>query len=249
MTTSTELASPNPLEIHRRRWDVVPVGFERKKTADLQALSDQELMAYWEAAKKFATTGKHYNDRGWYHELYKDVFKSKKVLEIGSGFGIDAMTFAPICKSYTCLDIVPSNLAVLKRLAGIKKITNCNFFFMEKIEDLKGLDRDFDVVFAQGSLHHAPFETVRQEVKILAQHLVVGGRWIQLAYPKGRWIKNGRPPFSKWGKFTDGEETPWVEWYDWPKLRALLSPAKFDLLMTFEYWKGEFVWFDLLRRG
>jgi len=24
------------------------------------------------------------------------------------------------------------------------------------------------------------------------------GRWLQLAYPKSRWIRDRRPPFNKW---------------------------------------------------
>ena len=47
-------------------------------------------------------------------------------------------------------------------------------------------------------------------MKILP-HLKPGGHWIELCYPQQRWIREGRLPFTEWGKVTDGERTPWVE--------------------------------------
>jgi hypothetical protein len=44
---------------------------------------------------------------------------------------------------------------------------------------------------------------------------------------------------------TDGEATPWAEWYDVPKLLRQLLPFRFHVVMTFD--DGDLNWFDLLR--
>ncbi len=36
------------------------------------------------------------------------------------------------------------------------------------------------------------------------KHWPVGGRWIELAYPKSRWVRDGKMPFDRLGKKTDG---------------------------------------------
>jgi len=81
------------------------------------------------------------------------------------------------------------------------------------------------------------------------RHLKVGGRWLQLAYPKVRWIEHRRPPFRTWGEATDGAGTPWAEWYDVPKLLKMLEPGKFDVVLYREFHGNQLNWFDLLYRG
>ena len=116
---------------------------------------------------------------------------------------------------------------------------------MRDIKDLEVLPTDFDVVTAVGSLHNAPFDVMKHEVAELVRHLKVGGRWLQLAYPKARWEREGMPPFEKWGTLTDGEGTPYCEWYDMEKLLRLLKPADFEPLFHYEWHNHDFNWFDL----
>jgi hypothetical protein len=99
-----------------------------------------------------------------------------------------------------------------------------------------------------GSLHHMPYKVVRDEAQELIRHLKVGGRWLQLAYPRSRWLREGRLPFNLWGSYTDGMGTPWGEWYDLPKLLSLLEPAEFDVILYREFDNNDFNWFDLVRR-
>ena len=74
-----------------------------------------------------------------------------------------------------------------------------------------------------------------------------GGRWIELAYPKARWERDGKMPFEQWGGKTDGG-APWVEWYDLDKVLARLYPAKFDVILHFNFHNDDFSWFDLIRK-
>jgi len=235
----------------RRKWHTVPAAMSgRVSTDDLRALNDRELLAYFLAEVDRAATGEAFSNRGWYHELYKPILARRKVLDVGAGLGIDALTFARHGADVTMLDIVRSNVehtARLARLLGVER--NARSFYMENLASLAELPTDFDVIWCQGSLINAPFEHVREEIQALLQHLPVGGRWIELAYPKERWVREGSMPFEKWGEKTDGEGTPWVEWYDLDKLRRALAPAEFDVILAFNFRDDEFNWFDLVRRA
>ena len=90
---------------------------------------------------------------------------------------------------------------------------------------------------------------MKPEYLELLRHLKVGGRWLQLTYPVTRWIRDGRPSFSKWGEMTDGIGTPWAEPYDVEKLLGVFAPAKFDVVLYQEFQNCNFNWFDLLYRG
>jgi 2-polyprenyl-3-methyl-5-hydroxy-6-metoxy-1,4-benzoquinol methylase len=239
-----------PYETLRKRWNAVPttrVGVQ--STASLLELSDAELLAEWEKARHDITTGAQFAHRGWYHALYADGMPGKKVMDVGSGFGVDSITFAQHGARMTFVDLVETNLKVLERLCGIMSLKDVRFVLLKDLDSLKSLDTDYDVIMAMGSLHHAPAEIMRPEYQELVRHLKIGGRWLQLAYPKARWIRDGRPRFAHWGITTDGPGTPWAEPYDLEKIVGMLEPAKFDVVLYREFHDGDFNWFDLLYRG
>jgi 2-polyprenyl-3-methyl-5-hydroxy-6-metoxy-1,4-benzoquinol methylase len=239
-----------PYEVLRKKWAEVPLSAQgRIRTSDLLALSDEALLREWESARAEITTGKQFAHRGWYHALYADGMRGKKVMDVGSGFGVDPITFAQHGARVTFVDLAETNLKVLERLCKIMGLTEVKFVQFEDLESLRPLDADYDVIMAMGSLHHAPAEVIRPELQELLKHLKVGGRWLQLAYPRSRWIREGRSPFSVWGEITDGPGTPWTEWYDLPKLLKQFEPAKFDVVLYQEFHNGDFNWFDLVYRG
>jgi 2-polyprenyl-3-methyl-5-hydroxy-6-metoxy-1,4-benzoquinol methylase len=236
-----------PYETLRERWVSVPSGeniFE--KTTNLLQLSDRELLTSWERARKAITAGHEFAHRGWYHALYADGMRGKKVLDVGSGFGVDPITFAQHGATVTFVDLVESNLKVLERLSKIMGLPNVRFVLLEDLKSLKPLDTDYDVIMAMGSLHHAPSDILKPEYQELLRHLKVGGRWLQLAYPKARWIRDKRPRFAEWGSITDGPGTPWAEWYDLDKLLRMFAPARFEVILYQEFHNNDFNWFDLL---
>jgi ubiquinone/menaquinone biosynthesis C-methylase UbiE len=175
--------------------------------------------------------------------------RGKKVMDVGSGFGVDSITFAQHGASLTFVDLVESNLKVLERLCGIMNLTGVKFVLLSDLDSLRPLDTDYDVIMAMGSLHHAPTDVIKPEYQELVRHLKVVGRWLQLAYSRTCWIRQGREPFSNWGTITDGPGTPWAEWLDVEKLLALLAPARFDVVLSQEFYDRYFIWFDLLYRG
>src|SRR5882724_4989277 len=229
---SKSAAWKTPFDTLRKKWVQVPTGASTsEKTTQLIALPDEALLAEWEKARRDITTGPEFAHRGWYHALYAESMRGKKVMDIGSGFGVDSITFAQHGARLTFVDLVETNLKVLERLCKIMGLKDAQFVHLEDLDSLKPLDTDYDVIMAMGSLHHAPTDIMKPEYQELLRHLKVGGRWLQLAYPRSRWIHDGRSPFSKWGEATDGPGTPWSEWIDLEKLLGLLAPAKFDVVL------------------
>lgn len=229
------------------KWKEIPAGNIRVSSEELLHLSDCELLDFWQKSKKEATEGPAFKGRGWYHALYADALRGKRVLDVGSGFGIDGITFAQKGAKLTFLDVVESNLKVIQRVCGLLGVKHADFFYMENVEALNALQGNFDVIWCQGSLINAPFDMIRKECQELLKHLPIGGRWIELAYPKERWEREGGMPFESWGSKTDGG-APWMEWYNLEKLEAALSPATFEVLLNFNFHSNDFCWFDLLRK-
>ena len=231
----------------RHKWKEVPGAVsDRHKTNELFNLSGKDLLEFWIATRNRDTTGARFPVRGWYHELYKDILRGKKVLEVGSGLGIDGITFAQHGAHVTFVDIVETNLKVVQRVCSLLNLNNTVFHYMETIASLELLDANYDAVWAQGSLINAPFKIIQEEVHEILKHLKQNGRWIELAYPESRWKREGCMPFDKWGERTDGAGTPWVEWYDLNKMKALFNPINFDVVLYFEFHNNDFNWFDLL---
>lgn len=237
------------LQVLRGKWGEVPhTEEERALSKDLLKLSDKDLLQTWEEGLLDSSTGKAFNVRGWYHLLYKDVFRGKKVMDVGSGLGFDSITYAAAGAQMTCVDIVESNLEVVKRICQLKGLNNVQYCYMQDLRSLDVLPRDYDGIYCQGSLINAPVEVTRIEAQALLQHLPVGGRWIELAYPKKRWTRDGRMSFTEWGRKTDGG-APWMEWHDLDKIKAFLAPAQFEVVFSFDFHHSDFNWFDLIRRS
>lgn len=237
-----------PFETLRGKWSEVPTDSHRIDTRALMKLDDDALIQKWTAIRDSAISGANFCVRGWYHELYRPLISGSKMLEIGTGMGLDGLTFAPLAGSYTFVDISQNNLALLERLTKLLSIKNATFIFLQDLDSLEVLQSDYDVILASGSLHHAPYDLIHKEIQRLAARLKVGGRWLQLAYPKERWIKEGAVPFHEWGKGTDGNATPWAEWYDVNKLSTHFIPFSFEPVLSFNFHNDDFNWFDFVKR-
>jgi len=238
-----------PYETLRAKWVEIPTeNFEIKNTTELLALSDDALLAKWEQTRAFETRAvSGFAHKGWIHELYGEWMRGRKLMDVGSGFGVDGITYAQQGAKVTFVDLAETNLKVLQRLCKILGLQDVQFHQLKDLDSLRALDADYDVIMAMGSLHNAPVEVMKPEYQELLRHLKIGGRWLQLAYPKVRWERDGSLPFDKWGDLV--ERAPWEEWYDVPKLLSMFQPAKFDVVLYFEFYNGDFNWFDLVYRG
>jgi len=233
------------LDRYREKWREAPRGSDtdgRVFSTGLLALSDTELVATWDAmaARRYG------GEIGWLSLLYGDTFRDRQVLELGSGLGFDGLRFAAGGAAWTFADIVPDNLAVIRRIASLKGLEpRVRFHLIGDDLSFAGLPEDYDVIWVFGSIHHVPFEIARREAVDALGHLKPGGRWMELVYPRERWLREGAPPFEQWGKLTDGERTPWAEWHDVEKVRRRLFPAPLRTVLDFEFCAQNYRWFDL----
>lgn len=235
------------LEKLQKKWKEVPGDCRGKRifTSELIKMEDKDLcIKYDNIVKKDIGVRRNYET-----PLY-DLYKDKKVLDIGSGFGISSIQFALKGADITFLDLVQTNLDVLKKICNYKNI-EAKYFLMDSLDKLEELeDESYDYFFACGSLMHVPFDFMKKEMSILTKKLKKNGLIHTLSYPKERWIKDGKPSFEKWGKLTDGERTPHAEWYDGEKFLDLLGRDKYELIKEYNFGKENrkahpFNWIEL----
>jgi hypothetical protein len=234
------------LASYREKWREAPRGSDtdgRIFSSELLAMPDDVFLSTWQgmAARRYE------GELGWLGTLYFDTFRDCSVAELGSGLGFDGIRFIEHGAAWTFCDIVPDNLAVIRRIATLKGIAGrARFHAIGDDLSFAALPSDYDAIWVFGSIHHVPFEVARREALDLLGHLKPGGRWMELVYPRERWLREGAPPFEQWGKVTDGERTPWAEWHDIEKVRRRLFPAPLRTVLDFEFCSHNYRWFDMV---
>jgi hypothetical protein len=234
------------LDSYREKWREAPRGSDtdgRIFSSELLSLPDAAFLSAWQemAARRYA------GELGWLGTLYFDTFRGKQVVELGSGLGFDGIRFVEQGAIWTFCDIVPDNLAIIRRVAALKGLAgHARFHAIGDDLSFAALPSAYDAIWVFGSIHHVPFEVARREALDLLGHLKPGGRWMELVYPRERWLREGAPPFDQWGKITDGERTPWAEWHDIEKVRRRLFPAPLGTVLDFEFCSHNYRWFDLV---
>lgn len=218
------------------KWREVPGHRDRLFSDVLESMSGSELLAFWR--KEYGGT----DNRDWYRRLYGAPFRGRRVLDVGSGLGFDSVFFAQAGAAVTCCDVAPSNLELIGRVTAELGL-HVDRLAIDGLESFDTLGQ-FDVIWCNGSLLHVPFDAAREECATLLDHLVPGGRWVELAYPRERWVREGSPPFDAWGKMTDGERTPWAEWYDMEKLARRLAPRRLAPVLELHLGHDSFIWLD-----
>ena len=191
---------------------------ERKFSADLLTWTDEELLSYWEQCHHETCCPEI---RGWYQEHYKNTFVGKQIADIGPGVGLDGIFFAQQGAHVTFVDIHQDNLALLKRLCKLKGV-DAQYYYIDDFEKFS-FPHIFDAFVCIGSLINAPFAFAKKEVAALNQFLRPGGKVLFLGYPYERFIASGAKDEHEFAKNTDGERTPWMEWYDGDKVGQLFG--------------------------
>lgn len=234
------------LPILKEKWKEIPAGLQtRLFSSDLLAKKKNDFINDWENLYIENCEGEGFQVRGWYHKLYESLAKQGgNWIEIGSGLGYDGTYFATKGANLTFCDIIEDNLRVIERICNYKKIKNVSFILLKDLEEIK-LFPCFDIVIAIGSLINTPLEIAQKERFELFNKLNPGGRWLELAYPKERWIKEGSLSPQDWAKRTDGENTPWVEWYDLNKLLSCFKVNSVKVILNTNFKNNDFNWFDL----
>ena len=233
------------LAVSRDKWREVPGGdtLGRVYSTDLLGASDEMLRSQWQVMDRAGSDPTH---RGWYKALYREFMAGRHVVEVGSGLGFDGISFMQCGARWVFSDIVKDNLTIVRRMVDLLGLSDqADYLWIEGPESLEKLPAAVDVIWANGSLHHAPFEIARKEAQHLLRKLTPGGRWIELFYPYERWLRQGKMPFSEWGKYTDGERTPWAEWHDAERIKQRLFPAVTTTILDYRFGGGQYGWLDL----
>ncbi len=231
------------LEKYRNKWEEIPAGDDmdgRVFSTGLMELPDEQFLAVWNRMAEQRASGA----MAWFQPLYRDFFAGKRVLEIGSGAGVDGVPMAERGAHWTFADIVPSNLETIRRVTKLKGI-DASFHLIRDDLSFDALTPGYDAILVVGSIHHVPYGVARREALDALRLLKVGGRWIELVYPRERWIREGSMSFGTWGQRTDGERTPWAEWYDAEKVRRRLRPGRFKTILDFDLRSRDQHWIDL----
>jgi len=219
----------------------------RSPSEELFRLADRDLMKAWCEHDQETSS---FEVRGWYREKYRQEVIGNSIVDLGCGFSVDGIYFCEAGARVTFVDIVASNLRLVERVATLRGIVSrCRFVLLD--DPLKPvLPEEVDLIFAIGSLHHIPFAWARQEVAALARFVRPGGKFCLFTYPLKRFFESGALDFSEFGKKTDGEATPWAEWYDHHKIRHLFDGLDFSL--TYERLFGrnndEFIWHEMTQK-
>ena len=230
------------LDILRGKWTELPATEQsRRSSQPFLEMSDAEIREQWES---FLDPTR--NPRSPYQTLYGPHLRGSHVLEVGSGLGIDALYFARMGARWHCVDVAPDNLAVIQLVFAAFDLELDGTTLLTDLSALDDAPYDVDVVFCSGSMHPAPFAVTRVETRALCAHLAPGGRWLELSYPRSRWVREGCAPFAEWGEITDGPGTPWAEWYDLDRIRERFAPVSVSPIIAFDFEGGDFNWFDLI---
>lgn len=138
------------LDRYREKWREAPKGSDadgRVYSTELLKLPDGVLLAAWEQMAARRHSGEH----GWVGPLYGDSFRTRAVLELGSGLGFDGLRFATLGARWTFADIVPDNLEVIGRVAGLKGLgERVSFHLIGDDLSFDGLP-DYDAIWVFGS--------------------------------------------------------------------------------------------------
>jgi len=243
----------NPYVMLAKKWHEVPLAKEVYRgdqvisenfdggigtTKQLSKLPDEKIKAAW---LKVRPVGDCLTD--W----FVNIMKNKRVIDIGAGFARQSLQIALGGAHVTFLDVVDTNLIVIKALCRAFGISErCKFIHLTKLEDLDVLE-EYDYMLAFGTQHHMPRELIEEQLKIVLPHLKVGGSWFQLAYPNNRWQTH--QDFHQFGQGTDGHATPWGEWYEPGKLLELWDTTSATMQIDFcgIINSSEFIWFGAHR--
>jgi SAM-dependent methyltransferase len=228
------------IENNLKKWETLPAGGHRKNVIELMNMVDSQLLDFYRECIYFWE-----NERGWDYKIYSDLFKNKSVLELGSGLGYDGIIYSRSVRKWTFTDIVPINIEFIKRITMLLNIKNVNYQFIDDIFN-HNFKEMFEAFYAHGVLHHVPFKIAQKEFININKYLNSNSLAVFLMYPYERWEICGKPDFNDFGRMTDGENTPWAEYYDEKKIKELTWNG-FQLKNTIKWGhqNSEFVNFEL----
>lgn len=147
-----------------------------------------------------------------------DIWKGKRVLEIGCGIGTDAIEFAKAGADYTGIDISTASLSIAKERFAIYNLSG-NLLNLDATSDQLPQLGSFDLIYSFGVLHHYP--NVNKVIDSVSTMLLPNGKFKFMVYAGNSW---------KYAMITQGldqfeaqSNCPYAEVYTREKVYALLN--------------------------
>jgi hypothetical protein len=241
------------LEKSRQYWRFAPSGAGKHDTTELIKLGSPALEAEWNRA--FAARFRQYAEEEQFLRVMASEFSGKRVLSIGPGLGLHEVYYQLNGAKLTCCDIVPSNLAVIERVAKIKSAKPIKTILSQGACQLLG--GPYDVAFIYGSLMTMPEPLQRELLGRATAALSDQGRIIlmlytwQFASATCGWASLAEFDPKAFARASDpsvgAEHCPWSDWHDDAKVEALAGPDW--TISRRQLWnQGWYVWYELKRR-
>lgn len=115
-----------------------------------------------------------------------ELWKGKRVLEIGCGIGTDAINFARHGAEYTGVDLSNESINITKKRFEIFGLDGTfHEYNAERLDELFNNGEKFDLIYSYGVIHHAPCPSsiVEKLPKLLAED----GEVRVMLYAKDSW--------------------------------------------------------------
>ncbi len=236
-------------------WRHAPSGLGKHDTNAMLGLEPSQLVAQWDAAFRARITA--YPEEEEFFRVMSKRLARKRVASIGSGLGFQELLYAKRGAQVRCLDVVDSNLSVLRRVAATKGIKIATALVSDLADPSYGAPGSADVVLFYGSIMTMP-EAV--QARALEQAFRLVGRrgtvilmtytW-EFAHQTCGWddLDDFDPTiFARASDPTvEGEDCPWSDWHNREKLLAL-SP-KGTRVRRAQVWNQDlYEWFELDQR-
>jgi len=181
--------------------------------------------------------------------------RGRAVLSVGSGLGFLELFFASHGASMTCVDIVASNLEVIRRKATLSRVSNVETRLVQDPECPEyGPADSCDVALFYGSLMTMPLALQQACIQQVKSVLRPGGTMILMLYTwefareTCGWSDPSQFDPAEFARASDpsvGEEhCPWSDWHDDAKVLALAGPGM--VITRRQIWnQGRYVWYEL----
>lgn len=217
-----------------RHWDADPCGSHYAED-----LGKELNLAWFEEVERY----RYQSYAPWMHKLVMfEKFRSKDVLEIGSGLGTDSVQFAKHGANVSCLDLSLGHLNHAKKNFELRGLSAK--FIHGDAEELCFHDASFDAVYSNGVLHHTP--NIQAALNEVYRVLKPGGSavimlyaenslhyWRQLFYDKG--VRQGEifnhsigDIMSRHVELSQNGGTPLVEAFTGIQARTLFKNSGFE---------------------
>ena len=221
------------------------VQVQEEEDKPMKVLTEKDLLDLEETS--FNTIFDTYQRRAasqqvWPYLLYAQTFKNSRVLVVGGGMTqFEPLVLANSGCNVTIIDTNLDNLKLLNRIADASSTprSRLHLAYVPSFDGLEEVEGDFDAVLVLDSLTKAPTEMLSEVYAALLSKLRLGGRWIQLAPSKSRYLSEGSPSYRDFAKIYNrhlglDEEVVWYEWLDVQKLMSILSSTKTRFQVVFE---------------